>query len=265
VPDGESVLADAEAHLLVSSYVCDTFKIFVGYPAAARDDEFAEVVYLSDANGHFGSAVDTLWGLVRAGRVPPTLIIGLGYQAARLRADSAVRMRDLIPPAPGSASPFLYFLESEVKQWVRDRFRVNSARTTYFGHSLGGLLGAHALLTSPASFDRYVLSSPSLWWEDYRMLAREEAWAAAHDDLRSEVFVGVGGAETATPRLLPSSAGPTAPLRDMVSDVREFAGRLAARGYPSLRLSCVVFPDEIHETMAQRTLSRGVRELLGRT
>jgi predicted alpha/beta superfamily hydrolase len=85
VPDDESVLADTEAHLLVSSYVLDTFKIFVGYPAAAPDDEFAEVVYLSDANGHFGSAVDTLWGLVRAGHVPPTLIIVLGYQAARLR------------------------------------------------------------------------------------------------------------------------------------------------------------------------------------
>ena len=37
---------------------------------------------------------------------------------------------------------------------------------TYFGHSLGGLFGAHTLLTATSTFDRYICSSPSLWWDN---------------------------------------------------------------------------------------------------
>jgi pimeloyl-ACP methyl ester carboxylesterase len=34
-----------------------------------------------------------------------------------------------------------------------------------FGTSLGGLFALYALLTDPASFDRYVIGSPAIWWD----------------------------------------------------------------------------------------------------
>ena len=55
--DDGSPLAGAEVHYLRSEHVGDEFKIFVGH-CGGSDDVPPVVLYLTDANGLFASAVD---------------------------------------------------------------------------------------------------------------------------------------------------------------------------------------------------------------
>ncbi len=55
-------------------------------------------------------------------------------------------------------------------------YRVDMKRKIYVAHSYGGLLGAYILLTEPTMFERYVISSPSLWFDNKVMLSRARAW-----------------------------------------------------------------------------------------
>jgi hypothetical protein len=47
----------------------------------------------------------------------------------------------------------------------------------------------------------------------------------------------------------------------MVSNLQELTNRLSSRGYPSLTLDSVVFPDEHHLTVFPAALSRGLVRL----
>ena len=154
--------------------------------------------------------------------------------------------------------------------WVEKRFPSSLEDTVYFGHSLGGLLGVHALLADVPPFNRFVLSSPSLWWDRYVEFERETQRAATHNDLIAAVYLGIGADETDDGRRreainLPAD-DPFKPPRtylDMVDDLVRFADRLRARRYPNLELHVAVFPDEFHATVPATVLTRGLRQFFG--
>ena len=77
--DDESPLADTEVHYLRSEHVGDEFKIFVGHCGALRQPPPA-VLYVSDANGMFASAVDIVRLMQLSAHLPPMLVVGIGYR-----------------------------------------------------------------------------------------------------------------------------------------------------------------------------------------
>ena len=98
------------------------------------------------------------------------------------------------PRPTGASSPRKCFRSS------RANYRADSARRIFAGHSYGALFGAHVLLTEPAMFERYVLSSPSLWFDQRVMFERERRYAATHADLPAKVFLSIGSYETVAPK-----------------------------------------------------------------
>src|SRR4051812_1253747 len=174
------------------------------------------------------------------------------------------RGRDLTPsvgswaPVSGGADSFLTFLRTELFPWVAAREPAAMATTVYFGHSLGGLFGTHVLLAARTTFDAYVISSPSLWWNHHEPLAWEAAHAAEHRDLAARVYFGIGALETDAGRRLEATnlpeghlfKPPVATTLDMVDDLLRFTTALRQRGYPSLDVVGVdVFADEFHVTV----------------
>ena len=266
-------LGATEVHDLWSEAVGDHFRVFVGH--CGREPE--AVLFVTDGNGLFGTAVDTVRMMRLPALLPALLVVGIGYPGAATLADTVtVRARDLTPtpsrlfPGSGGAGSFLEFIRTELIPWVGARWPSAVARTVYFGHSLGGLFGVHALLTEPATFDDLIISSPSLWWGRKAPLTWEEQWAIDHDDLAARVYVGIGGLETDEGRRLEAvnlpdddPFKPPAVYLDMVADVIRFADAHRARRYPSLRLDVDVFPGEFHATAAPVVLNRGLRALLG--
>lgn len=279
--DDGSPLAGTEIHYLVSEQVGDRFKIFVGHcgtdgPGAAAA---GSVLYLTDANGFFGAAVDIVRLMQLARHLPPLLVVGIGYPTGSLGDTVAVRTRDLTPTKDagfaelfpeqsemGGAGSLLQFIETELKPWIRDRYDTGEDDSTYFGHSFGGLFGTHVLLTSPATFRRYILGSPSLWWDHGAIFDYGPPPADAGDP--SVVYIGVGANETNEGRQRESvnmspeeQAKGRARHIDLVADAARMAERLRGQEWPGGQVDFDVFAGEFHVTVPFLTLSRGLRRV----
>ena len=81
------------------------------------------------------------------------------------------------------------------------------------GHSLGGLFGAYSLLTQPELFSHYLLSSPSLWFNDKQLMKQFRSSDFMLKSINAKVFIAIGEYETAEL----TDFG-----HDMVNDAKEF-------------------------------------------
>jgi predicted alpha/beta superfamily hydrolase len=262
-------LGATEVHDLRSDEVGDTFRIFLG----RCGDAPSRVLVVTDANGLFGLVTDTVRLMQIPGLLPSLLVVGIGYPSAPTLRDTAdIRARDLAPtawsavPGSGGADRFLDFVRSTLFPWLAGREEVDLTDPVYFGHSLGGLFGACALLGDRPVFRHLVLSSPSLYWDRYAVFGREEQWAGP--ELPARVFAGIGALETDEGRRLEGrnlpADSPHKPARthlDMVGDLTRFAERL--RRHPRLELEFAVYPDEFHATVPGTVLTHGLRYLFG--
>ena len=85
----------------------------------------------------------------------------------------------------------------------------------WFGHSFGGLFGVYLLINGSDVFQRFIIGSPSLWWDKRAMLKAEDALAASGKPLNARVFLSVG--------VLEQQMAPTYP---MVTDLQAFVQQL---------------------------------------
>ncbi|HUS41969.1 MAG TPA: alpha/beta hydrolase-fold protein [Ilumatobacteraceae bacterium] len=261
-------LGGAEVHDLQSEAVGDTFRVFVGHCGPAPQ----AILFVTDANGFFGLAVDTVRLMQIPGLVPSLLIVGVGYADAGGVIDTVeIRARDLTPtpssrfPGSGHADAFIEFVSGELRPWIANRFPTAAGDVTYFGHSLGGLFGAYTLLTATSTFDRYICSSPSLWW-DNEVIFDIERQRPDGDRLDAEVFFGIGSLETDAGRRHEAfnladghPAKPPAAHLDMVDDLGRFVGQLKERTDPTLRINSAAIEDEFHATVPAIILNRALR------
>lgn len=186
------------------------------------------------------------------------ILIGLSYAKGEGFATS--RGRDYTPvaakPGYGGAEAYRRYLAETVIPHVESLYRIDPARRLFWGHSYGGLLGAHVLLTSPELFHSYILGSPSFWFGDHAILDMEANYAER--DLKANVLIYVGGDEIR--RYDPARRGYT---QDMVGDVRTFEKRVKARGFPGLTIRSLVVPQKNHRTTIPPGFGWAITSALG--
>ena len=297
-PDGAppaATVPQSEVRLLLSRFVPQEFKIYIARPAVfgTADPPGAKypVIYALDANGEFGTVTETVrFGAFGGQEIPRALVVGIGYPVEVMEQTFNLRTRDYTPtkdtvhqryvaarsgtgeePATGGAEAFLRFVRQELKPFIEKNYPADPSDATIFGHSLGGLFASYALLHHPETFQRYVIASPSLWWDRQVSFEFEKRYAAEHKDLPATVFLSVGGLETAAD-LRKSLLNYPDQLRkateehygnvgwpEMVELMERFGKTLAARKYPGLKISSYVFPDETHSSVLPMIASRGLR------
>jgi predicted alpha/beta superfamily hydrolase len=146
----------------------------------------------------------------------------------------------------GGAPAFLQTLSSDIIPYVESHYKTNSNRGL-FGHSLGGMFAAYCLLTAPDLFQEYSINSPSLWWDNGKLMAMEKAFVTDRRDLTVRIFMSVGALE-----------GPP-----MVSPLTDFAEVLQAH-YPNTLITKQVFENETHVSVVASASSRTLKVLYGR-
>lgn len=77
-------------------------------------------------------------------------------------------------PTTGGSEAFINFLETELQPYIESAYKVKDEKTI-IGQSLGGLLATEILAKKPDLFDKYIIVSPSLWWDDQSLLDMEFA------------------------------------------------------------------------------------------
>ncbi|MCJ8318039.1 MAG: alpha/beta hydrolase-fold protein [Colwellia sp.] len=164
--------------------------IQVHLPDAYRNgDTRFPVLYLTDGPGHFSHTVGTMDFLANNGRMPQMIIVGVA---------NTDRTRDLTPKIlvskderfqnGGGADNFLSFFEQELIPYIEKTYRTQPYRV-FSGHSFGGLFAINAFLTKPDIFNAYISVSPSLWWDEQRLIDDAKVFFNKTESLDRTLFV----------------------------------------------------------------------------
>jgi predicted alpha/beta superfamily hydrolase len=259
------------------------FQIFVSLPAVPDGTTDIPVLFVLDGDIAFALAAEIARFRNFAGTAGPAIVVGIGY-GAEFAEFAKLRTADLTPPLSdagkaalggmtsfigeqdGGAGALLTFLTDTLKPEIAKRYPEASAQDhILFGHSLGGLFTAYALLTRPEAFATFLPSSPSLWWDGFAILGHLPAFAETVKTLRRKprVQVVVGGLEQELPKTLP--AGLPMSLEEvqamvaasrMVDAAAEFADALRKAGLDDV--GHVAFDGEDHTSVVPAAVMRGL-------
>lgn len=219
-----------------------------GYPA----------IYITDATYNFPMVEGFVRVASNDGAIENVILVGISSERGKSFRES--RILDYTPAVDdewlnptGGAAAFLDFVRNEVFGYVESNYFADPENRTYIGYSLGGLLGAYALLTEPTMFDNYILVSPSLYYREKYVLKLLESGEAKAPGAPTRVYLSAGEHET------PEAAG----IRNnLVTDAERFHRRLEAAGHPLLDARMQVVMDAVHSTAFPEPMARALHWML---
>ena len=221
------------------------------------------VVYTLDADYAFALTHNIVEHFVDRRNLPPMMVVSIAYPGASqdIPVYRRNRTRDYTPthtleggygPAfqkySGGGEKFREFIAQELQPFTEKNYYADPRDRTFVGHSYGGLFGSFVLISKPEMFQRYILVSPSLWYDNKVIFEMENKFAAQRDNLHARVFLGVGSYENQ-----PQHG------RAMVDDLMALEAALNAHNYSDLHINSHVFPDETHNSVFPSALTRGLR------
>lgn len=239
------------------------YRLYIGRPERSAPASGYPVLYLLDGNAAVGALDRPLLRELNASTSPP-VIVAIG-STSPLRIDRVARTYDYTPkrgngpqvdPAnglpSGGADEFLELLAQRIKPMVQQAVPVDLTRQTLWGHSYGGLLVLHALMTRPGEFSTYASASPSLWWGDGAGLSELSGLQARLGSGPVNLLLMRGGSE---------AGGPGALVGAKAQDSGVAVRRLLDGVYPvsGLRTRYRIFPGLGHGPM----LGASLRHTLG--
>jgi predicted alpha/beta superfamily hydrolase len=125
--------------------------------------------------------------------VQPSIIVGIANVDRRrdFTYPTTIAKAKAAYPTTGQSAKFIAFLERELQPYIEKHYKADSSKTL-IGESLGGLLAAEILLTKPSLFNKYIIVSPSLWWDNGSLLKRSSDILLPSYGHKTEVYIGVG-------------------------------------------------------------------------
>jgi predicted alpha/beta superfamily hydrolase len=140
------------------------------------------VLYLHDGQNLFDGATsfipgqewrvdETAQALITSGTVEPVIIVGV-YNTGKERVEEYTPSADPKYKVGGKADLYGRLLVEELKPFIDSHYRTkrDAKNTGLGGSSLGGLVTMYLGLRYPAVFGKLAVVSPSVWWDDYKIL-----------------------------------------------------------------------------------------------
>lgn len=205
-------IPEVVTHQIKSTNVDQTFAIHVWQPMTKKDgSENFPVLYVTDANG--GIARQKLMHYLHlGGDAPRFIIVGIGYPVDHAIGGLNIRNRDLTPtrseqleagfglpldgvPAitsgkkSGGAKEFLSFIRDELVPFIDENYNTIEGDRGFFGDSLGGLFGLYTLFHEPDTFSRYIIGSPSIWYDDTVSFKYATDFLASDQVLNARIYI----------------------------------------------------------------------------
>lgn len=113
---------------------------------------------------------------------PPSIVVGIANVDRKrdFTFPTTVEKDKKDFPTTGGSAAFIRYLGEEVIPYIQSRYKTNST-STLIGQSFGGLLATEILFTHPDWFSKYLIVSPSLWWDNQSLLNRRVTLATQPD------------------------------------------------------------------------------------
>lgn len=219
-----------------------------------KDAEKYPVIYLLD-----GSADEDfihISGLVQfnsfewINQVPKSIVVGIATVDRRrdFTFPTTVENDKTRFPTTGHSDKFIAFIEKELQPFIDKKYKTTESKTI-IGQSLGGLLETEILFKKPSLFNKYVIVSPSLWWNNGSLLNIDSEIFQENFKQQTEIYVAVGK-EGLTPTEIP---------RVMEVDANLLAEKIKASKSKNIKVYFDYFPEENHGTILHPAVSNSFK------
>ena len=251
-------------HSFISAINGQPYQLTIALPLgySFTDTLTYKVLYILDGDPDLPLAALIQRDMSYGHEVPDMIMVGIGYQVADFLGSRPFRTLDYTPThvptidsimtanhhlnmVSGGAGKFLRVIKEEIIPFIDHTYRTNQDRALA-GHSFGGLFAAYALFHQPDLFSRYLISSPSLDWDEEEIFREEtQFYHSAHPTHSAKIFI-CGGSLEPDP---------------MIPDIERLKALLAQRNYTGWQISEQIFLNETHLSVLPFALSRGLRAI----
>jgi uncharacterized protein len=215
----------------------DTIKYPVIYLLdGSSDEDFIHIVGLVQFNSFE-------W----VNQVPKSIVVGIATVDRRrdFTFPTTIEEDKKTYPTTGHSDHFISFIEKELQPYIQSNYNTNNSKTI-IGQSLGGLLATEILFKKPVLFNKYIIISPSLWWNNGSLLTESISKFE-----NTDIYIGVGK-EGLTPTALP---------RVMEVDANALADKLRNLRHNSVNVYFDYLPLENHATIMHQAVSNSFKLL----
>ena len=251
-------------HNFISAFNGKPYRITIALPFgySSLDTTKYPTLYLLDGDPNLPLAALIQRNMTYDHEVPNIILVGIGYQVEDfltsrpyrtldytptrdLRIDSIMTANHHMVMVSGGSQKFLQVLKEEIIPFINRNYKTNTDRGIA-GHSFGGLFTVYTLFQAPELFNRYLISSPSLDWDNDEVF-REEArfFNLGNRALSARIFICAGSLEP----------------DPMIPDIEKLVGILKKRNYKGVDISEQVFDNETHLSVMPFAISKGLRAI----
>jgi predicted alpha/beta superfamily hydrolase len=177
--------------------------------------------------------------------IPKSIVVGIATVNRRrdFTFPSTVEEQIKAYPEAGHSDEFIAFMEKELQPFIERYYHTNASKTI-IGQSLGGLLEADILFKKPELFNRYIIVSPSLWWDNGSLLNLNPKILSAKTSMPISVYIGVGK----------EGLAPTVQPHVMEVDANLLAEKINAGKNKSIKVMFDYLPAEDHGTILHQAV-----------
>jgi uncharacterized protein len=184
--------------------------------------------------------------------IPKSIVVGIANVDRRrdFTFPSSIENDSKMAPTSGGAEKFITFIEKELQPYIQNKYKANDTGTL-IGQSLGGLLATEILFNKPQLFTKYIIVSPSLWWNNGSLLEKDISQLDKNIKGTVDVYIAVGK-EGLTPAAQP---------RVMEVDANVLAEKIKDAGSKKIKVYFDYLPDENHATISHQAIFNAFRKI----
>jgi len=185
-------------------------------------------------------------------RVPKSIIVGIANVDRKrdFTYPTGIEKEQKRYPSSGKSDQFIAFIEKELQPYINQKFRTNDSKMI-IGQSLGGLLATEILLKKPALFNKYIIMSPSLWWDNGSLLNSTSELFNENFSQKTDVYIGVGK----------EGLGPSDIPHVMEVDANLLAEKIKNTKSKNVQVYFDYLPQEDHATITHQAVFNALRLL----
>lgn len=233
------------------------YQLYVHLPPGYSESNSTSypVLYLTDAETEVMAMYVGIANFLRiTQRIRDVILVGIadgdvGVHGSLRRLDYTPTRLPANSTTSGGADEFLDFVHAVAMPLIDDVYRTDASDRGLWGYSFGGALAAHALLNRPGMFQRYVMASPSVAWDDRLLVKQARAYAADNDAYASS-------GDAAATRIYTAHGADELPAN--IEAWRAFTAALGTPAFSGLSLSTELVAGADHGTVMPIAFMRGL-------
>lgn len=183
-------------------------------------------------------------------QVPKSIVVGIATVDRRrdFTYQTTIEADRIKYPTSGHSDKFIAFIEKELQPFIETKYKTTASKTI-IGQSLGGLLETEILFKKPTLFNKYIIISPSLWWNNGSLLNQDAAILQNEFHEQTDIYIGVGK----------EGLAPTKIPRVMEVDANLLSEKIKNTQSKSVKIYFDYLPQEDHATIMHQAVSNSFR------